>query len=149
MSCYCSILKLGSNSICLRFAQFEPEIVLKVCLISKCCFLWLSFSKDYFMLKCCFLSLNLILFVILFFAPNLRRNGNEEKILRLEICLVYAYFFKHVSLRLLISFMLIEKRVFKEFSIHLGGRHLESVQLAIQRIFSFLQPHFDSLNSFY
>ena len=27
--------KLGLSSICLRFSQFEPEIMLKVCLISK------------------------------------------------------------------------------------------------------------------
>ena len=35
----------------------------------------------------------------------------KEKILRPEICVVYAYFCKHVSFSMLISYLLIEKSV--------------------------------------
>ena len=33
--------KVGLRSICLKFSQFEPEIMLKACLISKRCSSWL------------------------------------------------------------------------------------------------------------
>ena len=80
--------KLGLSSICLRCSHFEPEIMLKVCIISKCCPLWLSFSKDCFMQKSCFLSLNLILCVIPFLHLIWEEIEVRQKIQRLEICLV-------------------------------------------------------------
>ena len=47
--------------------------------------------------------------MILFFTLDLGRNGSDQK----KSEAVYAYFFKHLSLSMLIiSFMLIKKRVF-------------------------------------
>ena len=53
--------------------------MLIVCLISKRCTSQLSFSKDYFMEKCCFLSLNLVFCVIQCFTLDLGRNGSKGK----------------------------------------------------------------------
>ena len=47
--------------------------------------------------------------VILFFTLDLERNGREGKIPSLGIYFVYAYFFKHVNLSMLLSFMPIKK----------------------------------------
>ena len=78
------MVKLDLSSICLRFSDLDPEIILKVCLNSKCCSSWLSPSKDDFMQKYCFLSLNLVLCVILLLTLDLGRNGSEGKIPKLR-----------------------------------------------------------------
>ena len=85
--------KLSLSSICLlRFSLFEPEFTLKVCLISECFSSWLSFSKDYFIQKCCFLSFDLILFTL-----DLGKNGSEGTNYEAENYAKYMLILKHVN----------------------------------------------------
>ena len=53
-----------------------------------------------------------------------------------RICLVYAYFFKHLCLGMLISFMIIRKecRAIKFFSIFLGYEGSENFSRGWDRI---------------
>ena len=90
--------RLCLSSICLlRFSLFESEIILKVCLISECFSSWLSFSKEFFILKCCFLSFDLILCVILFFTLDLGKNGSEGTNYEAENYAKYMLIVKHVN----------------------------------------------------
>ena len=112
--------KLGWTSIYLRFSQFEHEIMLDGMLNFKTYFMvwyfvWHEHWSGLFNIR------NLVSSLILMFAriclcDNILYTwfGKKWKWLKkfrgCKIYLLHAYFFKHLSLSMLISFMLIKKK---------------------------------------
>ena len=115
--------KLGWSSIYLRFSQFEPELYLMLCLILK--FIsWSDIAFDMNTANDLFNIRNLVSSLILMFVRICLCDtilytwfGKKWKWLKKfwgwKMCLVYAYFSKHLSLSMLISFMLWKKRVYQ------------------------------------
>ena len=68
--------------------------MLKVCLISKCCSSWLSFSKDYFMQNAVSYHLTSSFVQHYFLHLILEEMEVKGKFRGREICLVYAYFLR-------------------------------------------------------
>ena len=111
--------KLGWSSICLRFSQFEPKIMLDGILNFKTHFMiwycvWYEHCNGLFNIRNLVSSL-ILMFVRICLCDTILYTWFGKKWKRLKkfwgwkICLVYAYFFKHLSLSMLTSFMLIKK----------------------------------------
>ena len=109
--------KLGWSSICVRFSQFQPEIMLDGILNFKTHFMawycvWYEHCNGLFNIRN-LVSRLILMFVRICFCDAILYTwfGKKWKPLKKfwgwKICLVYAYFLKHLSLSMLISFMLI------------------------------------------
>ena len=131
---------MGWSSICLRFFQFKPEIMLDGMLNFKTNFMvwycvtwtlqwsllnvriwifnwvWHEHCNGLFNIRN-LVSCLILMFVRICLYDTILYTWSGQKWKRLEkfcgwkICLVYAYSFKHLSLSMLKSFMLIKKRV--------------------------------------
>ena len=119
------MVKLGWSSICLRFPQLEPEIMLDGMLNFKPHFMvwycvWYEHCNGLFNIRNLVRSL-ILMFVRICLCDTILYTWFGKKWKRLKkfwgwkIRLVYPYFFKHLSLSMLISFTLIKKSV-PEFS---------------------------------
>ena len=115
--------KLGWSSIYLRFSQFEPEVTLDGMLNFKTHFMiwycvWHEHCHDLFNIRNLVSSL-ILMFVRICLCDTILYTwfGKKWKWLKKfwgwKMCLVYAYFSKHLSLSMLISFMLWKKRVYQ------------------------------------
>ena len=131
--------KLGWSSICLRFSQFEPGIMYDSMLNFKTHgqilrliwtlqwsllnvriwtfnWIWHEHCNGLFNIRNLVSSL-ILMFVRICLCDTILYTwfGNKWKRLKKfwgrKICLVYAYLFKHLSLSMLIRFMLIKKSV--------------------------------------
>ena len=114
---------MGWSSICLGFSQFEPEIMLDGMLNFKTHFMvWYCVRYEdcngLFNIRNLVSSLIQCFRIILtFFCDTTlctwfgKKWKGLKKLWGWKICLVYAYFFKHLSLSMLIRFMLIKRRV--------------------------------------